>query len=183
MSVYLGIDAGTQSVKVVAYDAQARQVLAQQARPLSLTATDDGGREQNAADWVQALVQAIQALPGTLRARVRGLAVSGQQHGFVPLGADNRALGPVKLWCDTSSSEQCAQIVSAMGGVAACIAEAGNDLRVGYTASKLRWTRQHRPDIDAALDGIALPHDYLNLWLTGQRFMEAGDASGTGWLD
>ncbi len=183
MSVYLGIDAGTQSVKVVAYDAQARQVLAQQARPLSLTATDDGGREQNAADWVQALVQAIQALPGTLRARVRGLAVSGQQHGFVPLGADNRALGPVKLWCDTSSSEQCAQIVSAMGGGAACIAEAGNDLRVGYTASKLRWTRQHRPDVDAALDGIALPHDYLNLWLTGQRFMEAGDASGTGWLD
>ncbi len=54
---------------------------------------------------------------------------------------------------------------------------------MGYTASKLRWTRQHRPEVDGALDGIALPHDYLNLWLTGQRFMEAGDTSGTGWLD
>ncbi|WP_312739332.1 xylulokinase [Stenotrophomonas sp.] len=183
MSVYLGIDAGTQSVKVIAYDAAARAVLAQQARPLELSATADGGREQNAADWVNALVEAIQALPGPVRAQVRGLAVSGQQHGFVPLGRDNRALGPVKLWCDTSTSAECEDITATLGGAAACIAEAGNDLRVGYTASKLRWTRQHRPEVDAALDGIALPHDYLNLWLTGQRFMEAGDASGTGWLD
>jgi xylulokinase len=183
MSVYLGIDAGTQSVKVIAYDAAARTVLAQQARPLELSATADGGREQNAADWVKALVEAIQALPGPVRAQVRGLAVSGQQHGFVPLGRDNRALGPVKLWCDTSTSAECEDITATLGGAAACIAEAGNDLRVGYTASKLRWTRQHRPEVDAALDGIALPHDYLNLWLTGQRFMEAGDASGTGWLD
>jgi len=183
MSVYLGIDAGTQSVKVIAYDAAARAVLAQQARPLELSATADGGREQNAADWVKALVEAIQALPGPVRAQVRGLAVSGQQHGFVPLGRDNRALGPVKLWCDTSTSAECEDITATLGGAAACIAEAGNDLRVGYTASKLRWTRQHRPEVDAALDGIALPHDYLNLWLTGQRFMEAGDASGTGWLD
>ena len=30
---------------------------------------------------------------------------------------------------------------------------------------------------------ILLPHDYLNFWLTGQQFCEAGDASGTGWLD
>uniref|UniRef100_UPI0028A5D5A2 FGGY family carbohydrate kinase n=1 Tax=Stenotrophomonas sp. TaxID=69392 RepID=UPI0028A5D5A2 len=103
MSVYLGIDAGTQSVKVIAYDAATRTVLAQQARPLELAATADGGREQNAADWVKALVEAIQALPGPVRARVRGLAVSGQQHGFVPLGRDNRALGPVKLWCDTTT--------------------------------------------------------------------------------
>ena len=28
-----------------------------------------------------------------------------------------------------------------------------------------------------------LPHDYLNLWLTGERQMEYGDASGTGLMD
>jgi hypothetical protein len=30
---------------------------------------------------------------------------------------------------------------------------------------------------------VLLPHDYLNLWLTGERQMEYGDASGTGLLD
>ncbi len=30
---------------------------------------------------------------------------------------------------------------------------------------------------------IMLPHDYVNFWLTHERWMEYGDASGTGWLD
>ncbi len=181
--VYLGIDAGTQSIKVVAYDAQRRQVLEQQARPLTLIAGEDGSREQDAADWTAALADAISCLSPAVRQRVRGLSVSGQQHGFVPVGRDNEVLGPVKLWCDTSSTAECDAITAAAGGEAACIAEAGNALRVGYTASKLPWTRRHRPQVHAALDAILLPHDYLNLWLTGQRFMECGDASGTGWLD
>jgi len=28
-----------------------------------------------------------------------------------------------------------------------------------------------------------LPHDYLNFWLTGEKVMEYGDASGTALLD
>ena len=53
----------------------------------------------------------------------------------------------------------------------------------GYTASKLPWTRRHRPQVYARLATILLPHDYVNFWLTGERWMEHGDASGTGWLD
>ena len=34
-----------------------------------------------------------------------------------------------------------------------------------------------------AMGCIMLPHDYLNYYLTGERCMEAGDASGTGLLD
>ena len=182
-AVYLGIDAGTQSLKVLAYDPAARQVVAQQSRSLALDSADDGSREQDAGSWVQVLQECICGLPDAVRARVSGLAVSGQQHGFVPLAADDSVLAPVKLWCDTSSTAQCDAITVAAGGEQACITAAGNPLRVGYTASKLPWTKQHRPQAYAALDGIALPHDYLNLWLTGQRFMECGDASGTGWLD
>lgn len=181
--VYLGIDAGTQSLKVLAYDPVLRQVVAQQARELGLVSADDGTREQDAGEWIRCLQACVLALPADIRSRVRGLAVSGQQHGFVPVAADDSVLGPVKLWCDTSTTAECDDITGAMGGEAACITAAGNPLRVGYTASKLPWTRQHRPEVYAALDGILLPHDYLNLWLTGERFMECGDASGTGWLD
>ena len=181
--IFLGIDAGTQSVKVLAYDPATRQVVAQATRGLALHSTDDGGREQEAAWWTDALAACVRDLPGSVRASVRGLAVSGQQHGFVPVGRDDQPLGPVKLWCDTSTTRECEAITAAAGGEAACIALAGNPLRVGYTASKLPWTRRHRPHVHAALDAILLPHDYLNVWLTGARFMECGDASGTGWLD
>ena len=42
--------------------------------------------------------------------------------------------------------------------------------------------RQH-PDKYQRLHTILLPHDYLNFYLTGERFMERGDASGTGLFD
>jgi xylulokinase len=53
----------------------------------------------------------------------------------------------------------------------------------GYTAGKIAWLKRHRPALYAAMDCILLPHDYLNFWLTGERCMEVGDASGTGLLD
>ena len=73
--------------------------------------------------------------------------------------------------------------MAAVGGPAACIAAAGNPILAGYTASKLPWTKTHRPEAYAQLASILLPHDYLNFVLTGQRFCEYGDASGTGWLE
>ena len=71
----------------------------------------------------------------------------------------------------------------AFGGRKACIERAGNPIAPGYTASKLRWLKKARPHLYDRLDCILLPHDYLNLHLTGERCMEMGDASGTGFLD
>jgi xylulokinase len=119
----------------------------------------------------------------SLRARVTAIGVSGQQHGFVPLGPSGQVLAPAKLWCDTSTQAECELIMATVGGAARCIEVAGNPVLAGYTASKLPWTRGHRPDVYARLATILLPHDYVNFWLTGQRWMECGDASGTGWLD
>ncbi|HET8764297.1 MAG TPA: FGGY family carbohydrate kinase, partial [Rhodanobacter sp.] len=183
MSQVAGLDLGTQSVKLLVYDPAARRRVALHSRHLALSSGEDGTREQLAADWVDAIRACFAELEPKLRAGIAAIGVSGQQHGFVPLDADGRVLAPVKLWCDTSSQRECAEITAAAGGEQACIDLAGNPVLVGYTASKLPWTRRHRPDAYAALAGIALPHDYVNFWLTGERWMECGDASGTGWLD
>src|SRR5208337_2634506 len=45
------------------------------------------------------------------------------------------------------------------------------------------WLKRHEPSHFKRLRHILLPHDYLNLHLTGNYFMEFGDASGTGFLD
>ncbi len=183
MDLVAGIDAGTQSLKVVIYDPAGRSMVASTSAPLSLTSAADGSREQQPADWVAALQACFHAIDPSLRSRIAALAVSGQQHGFVPLDSAGEVLAPAKLWCDTSTSAECAQIMDAVGGTARTIALAGNPVLTGYTASKLPWTKTHRPDTYARLATILLPHDYLNFVLTGQRFCEYGDASGTGWLD
>ncbi|WP_340569185.1 xylulokinase [Stenotrophomonas sp. G106K1] len=183
MELVAGIDAGTQSLKVVVYDPDARSLVASASAPLELTSATDGSREQRPDDWVAALQGCFAAIDPALRSRIAALAVSGQQHGFVPVDAAGKVLAPAKLWCDTSTAAECVQIMDAVGGAARTIELAGNPVLAGYTASKLPWTKTHRPDAYARLATILLPHDYLNFVLTGQRFCEYGDASGTGWLN
>jgi D-xylulose kinase len=59
----------------------------------------------------------------------------------------------------------------------------GNLLLTGYTAPKVAWLAAHEPDAYARAIRMCLPHDYLNLWLTGRFVTEAGDASGTAYFD
>lgn len=183
MSLFAGIDAGTQSVKVVVYDAATRSLVASASAPLDLISGEDGSREQHPSDWVHAMQACFDRFDPAMRKQIVALAVSGQQHGFVPVDDQGQVLAPAKLWNDTSTTAECAQIMQAVGGVEQTIAQAGNPILAGYTASKLPWTRKHRPEVYARLAKILLPHDYLNFILTGQYFCEYGDASGTGWLD
>ena len=56
-------------------------------------------------------------------------------------------------------------------------------MRPGYTAPKVQWLKNHKPDAFARLAHILLPHDYLNFLLTGEYTAEYGDASGTALFD
>ncbi len=183
MQSVIGVDLGTQALKLVFYDVGRREVAATASAPLELRQDESGAAEQRAHWWLAALKTACAEVDGEIRASARAMAVSGQQHGFVAVDATDAVLAPVKLWCDTSTERECAEIMAAVGGFDACLALAGNPILPGYTASKIRWLKKNLPRAYAELDAILLPHDYLNLWLTGERCMEMGDASGTGFLD
>lgn len=183
MTLYAGLDVGTQGIKLVAYDPERRQVAATASAPLDIISGADGTREQLAGWWIEGMRACFAQLAPGVRKRIVAIGVSGQQHGFVPLDDAGNVLAPVKLWCDTSTSGECDGIMAAVGGVARCVELAGNPILAGYTASKLPWTRKHRADAYRLLATILLPHDYINFHLTGERFSESGDASGTGWLD
>jgi xylulokinase len=185
--IALGIDCGTQSLKTVALDGATGEILASAARPCELIAgLPPGHLEQDPETWWQALQETVGEVLGRLgprRSEVAALGVSGQQHGFVPLDAAHRVIRPAKLWCDTSTAPQCDEIREKLGGRGAVIALAGNDILPGFTAPKILWLKQHEPAHFARLAHVALPHDFLNLRLTGSLRMEYGDASGTALLD
>src|SRR5205823_11809424 len=111
------------------------------------------------------------------------IGVSGQQHGFVPLDKAGQVIRPAKLWCDTSTAEECEEITASLGGPKATIRALGNAVLPGFTASKILWLKKREPKNYAQLATVLLPHDYLNFWLTGEKGMEYGDASGTALLD
>lgn len=183
MDTTLGIDLGTQSLKVVFYDYEARDVVASASAPLEVMRDTTGRAEQEASWWLVALKQALQQVGEGVRMSVRAVAVSGQQHGFVPIDANGKVLHAVKLWCDTSTQQEADEIMENCGGRERCIELAGNPVLTGYTAPKIRWLLKHHPSKYRNMAQVLLPHDYLNFVMTGRAVMEYGDASGTALLD
>lgn len=185
--IFLGIDCGTQSTKTIALDWETGQILASAQEAYGFgPGLSPGAMEQNPQDWVNAADKTLSAVLAELGPRkdeVRGIGVSGQQHGLVVLDAKDEVVRPAKLWCDTSTTAQCDEITAHFGGENAVIALVGNTMRPGYTAPKILWMRQNEPENWARTQSVLLPHDYLNFWLTGVKRMEFGDASGTALLD
>jgi xylulokinase len=186
-TLLLGIDSGTQSTKALVVDARDGKVLASAAEEYDLIpGLAPGAKEQHPREWIEATGSAIRRAlrqAKAVAAEVKAIGVSGQQHGFVPLDKAGEVIRPAKLWCDTSTAPECAEITEALGGPKKTVRALGNAVLPGFTASKILWLKKHEPENYKRLATVLLPHDYLNFWLTGERVMEYGDASGTALLD
>ncbi len=186
-SLVIGVDSGTQSTKALVVDVRNGKVLGTGAQAYGLIPKlPPGAKEQHPKSWTQAMTRSIQEALKQAKAKsgeVVAMGVSGQQHGFVPVDKAGEVIRPAKLWCDTSTAPECEEITARMGGLKRTIASLGNAVLPGFTAGKILWLKRHERKNFARLATILLPHDYLNFWLTGERVMEYGDASGTALLD
>jgi len=183
MRTVCGIDLGTQSCKIVVYDYEKKEIIAQSSAPVDIIAQNDGTREQK-TEWYDTVVKTcFDKIDGNIKKDIAAIGVSGQQHGFVPLDGDGKPVYNVKLWCDTSTTAECEQLTKAAGGENKLIKKAGLPMRPGYTAPKVLWLKKNKPDAFAKLRHILLPHNYINFLLTGEYWAEYGDASGTALFD
>ena len=185
--ICLGIDSGTTSTKTLALDVDSGKVLALAQQGYgAIEGLPHGHVEQEPHTWVDAAKTTIRECLvqiGDRKIEIAGIGVSAQQHGLVVLDAKNESVRPAKLWCDTSTAAQAEELNKAFGGREGLIERIGNVMVPGYTAPKLLWLKENEPQNFRRIRTVLLPHDYINFWLTGERQMEYGDASGTGMLD
>jgi xylulokinase len=171
----LGLDVGTQGTKALLLDPESGAVVARAGKAYGLLPDlPPGAAEQHPETWIDAVRDATRAvLDRAARGRVAAVGVSGQQHGLVVLDERFDVVRPAKLWCDTSTAPEAAELSRLLE----------RPVPTGYTASKILWLARHEPAAWARVRHVLLPHDYVNLRLTGRLCMEAGDASGTGLFD
>ena len=184
--MYVGVDCGTQGTKVVILDTKQQKVRGEGYAPHALISEANGCREQSPHWWTDAFALAYHAAveqAGIDTRCIRGIGVSGQQHGLVVLDREGQVIRPAKLWCDTQTAPENAELLAMLGGESGSIEQLGLVLATGYTLSKLLWLKKNEPENFANIAHILLPHDYINYWLTGQMATECGDASGTGYFD
>ena len=185
--IFIGIDSGTQSTKAVALDSESGKILASAQESYDLIrGLPSGHMEQHPEDWITAtknvITQCVNLL-GESSEKIKAIGISGQQHGLVVLDENDQVIRPAKLWCDTSTVEQCLQFSNEFGGSSGLIRISGNNMLPGYTVPKVLWLKQNEPENYNRVRSVLLPHDYINFWLTGVKRMEYGDASGTGLLN
>jgi xylulokinase len=177
MTLFLGLDIGTQGTKALLLDASSREVVARAAQSYGLLdGLPPGSAEQDPRTWidaVHAVTQEVLGATGVAPADIAAVGVSGQQHGLVVLDEAHEVIRPAKLWCDTSTAREARTLSERLGRL----------IPTGFTASKVRWLAEHEPDAWARTRHVLLPHDYVNFVLTGRLSTEAGDASGTGFFD
>ena len=185
--IFIGIDSGTQSTKAVALDSESGKILASAQESYDLIrGLPSGHMEQHPEDWITAtknvITQCVNLL-GESSEKIKAIGISGQQHGLVVLDENDQVIRPAKLWCDTSTVDQCLQFSNEFGGPSGLIRISGNNMLPGYTVPKVLWLKQNEPENYNRVRSVLLPHDYINFWLTGVKRMEYGDASGTGLLN
>jgi xylulokinase len=101
---------------------------------------------------------------------------------MVVLDADRRVVRPAKLWNDTESAPDAADLVDRLpGGRRDWAAACGSVPVAGFTITKLAWLRRREPAAWERLAHVVLPHDWVTSRLTGRLTTDRGDASGTGY--
>ena len=178
---WAGIDLGTSAVKTVLIDADQRLVGSASAS-LAVSRPHPGWSEQDPAHWWAAACATLDRLAAAHpreMAALRGIGLSGQQHGATLIDAADTVLRPCILWNDGRAQAECA----ALEARADFRGIGGNVAMAGFTAPKLEWVRTHEPEVFARVARVLLPKDYLRLLLTGEAISDMSDSSGTLWLD
>ena len=126
-AVSLGIDLGTSELKAILMNEQGN-VLAHAGARLTVSRPHAGWSEQVPEDWWQACLKALDQLrtdQPDAYGRVGCIGLSGQMHGAVLLGQDDRVLYPAILWDDSRSMAQAEALGSEFADVTGSLPMAG----------------------------------------------------------
>jgi xylulokinase len=168
----LGFDLGSSSVKAALVDARTGVAVATAQSPdteMPIDAPQPGWAEQHPDLWWEHAVKAahkLWTLTKVAPGEVRAIGIAYQMHGLVTLDADFQPVRPAIIWCDSRAVAIGEHAFTALGPdycLRHYLNSPGN-----FTASKLKWVRDHEPDNYARTRHIALPGDYLACRMTGR---------------
>ncbi len=164
----LGIDVGTTSAKVIAFDKDGRVLLhKQQEYPTHFP--DRGWAEQDPRDWwraVATLLRQLRSSPTDPELHILAIGVSSQAPSFVPIDAEGEPIGRAMIWMDRRADME-AEWLSATLGADRIAEYSRNRADSYYTAAKVLWFKRNRPDEYARIHRILQVNGYINYRLTG----------------
>jgi xylulokinase len=186
MTLLLGYDVGSSSIKATLMDSDTGEVLASATSPdkeLDIIAKEIGWAEQHPSTWWGHVKKATAKIKSQAKfdtSDVKAIGISYQMHGLVVVDKDNEVLRPSIIWCD-SRAVQIGEKAAKDIGEEKCLKRLFN-LPGNFTASKLRWVKENEPDIYSRIHKIMLPGDYVAMKMTGEiKTTPSGLSEGIMW--
>jgi xylulokinase len=168
----LGFDIGSSSVKASLVNASTGDCVAGAFYPkqeMNIKASQAGWAEQDPEMWWENLKLATKDVlytSGVKAQEIKAIGISYQMHGLVCVDKDQKVLRPSIIWCDSRAVEIGAKAFKE-NGEDKCLSHLLNSPG-NFTATKLKWVKDHEPAIFNKIDRIMLPGDYIAMRLTGE---------------
>ena len=168
----LGLDIGSSSIKAALVDARTGKTAGVANAPeteMDILALHPGWAEQDPESWWENCRTAVHKLlqrTGISPVEVAAIGISYQMHGLVTIDREGKVIRPSIIWCDSR----------AVGIGDAAFHALGEDYCLqhylngpgNFTASKLKWVKDHEPEQYDRIAYMMLPGDYIAFRLTGE---------------
>ncbi len=175
----LALDFGTQGVKGMLIDLNA-QVICQSSQLYGFSLNKNGFMEQSPDEWWNSCLKVCRTLQqkdeDSYNA-ISSIGITAQMHGAVLLDKKLNVIDDCIVWCDTRCKEQALFLQNKASDDLKFTLQ--NEFGTAYTAPKLYWIKQHKPESYAKIAHILFCKDFIRFKLTNQIYTDFSDASGS----
>ena len=180
--LYIGIDLGTSSVKLLLMDKNGK-IHNAVSKEYPIFFPKPGWSEQNPDDWYEQTIAGLaELLKDADKSKIAGISFGGQMHGLVILDENDNVIRPAILWNDGRTSHE-TDYLNQIIGREKISSYTANIAFPGFTAPKILWLKNNEPENYARIRKIMLPKDYIAYKLSGVHCTDFSDASGMLLLD
>lgn len=186
MKYFIGYDLGSSSIKAALLDSATGKPVASSQSPvveMKIHAPKAGFAEQDPENWWNELILATQKLHHQCafkKGEIAAIGISYQMHGLVCINHQMESLRPAIIWCDSRAVDIGSKAFDQLGHnycLEHFLNSPGN-----FTASKLKWVKDHEPRIYCKIFRVLLPGDYLAMKMTGEAVTtSSGLSEGIFW--
>ena len=171
MSLLLGLDIGSSSVKASLVDSETGAVAASAQSPdceLRIHALQPGWAEQDPEVWWHHVVECMRIMKskGAWLDDIKAVGISYQMHGLVAVDKENKPVRHSIIWCDSRANAYGQSAFNSLGSEF-CMTHMLNNPG-NFTAAKLAWVKENEPAIYSQIERVMLPGDYIAMRLTSE---------------
>jgi len=167
MEHILVVDVGTSSLKAMLYD-RAGTLLHRASQEYHSEFTANNYVEQDPLTWKNALLASLKQSGEFLKRKgikIEAIAVTSQRASVIPVNRAGEPLHTAIMWQDKRSRPQCAELLR-QASLRDIYRRSGLRVDPYFSAPKMMWLRQERPETYAAAEKLIGVQDYVLYLLT-----------------